>query len=334
MLRERLAGPLAVDRRGDAGGEALLAVDPEHARQILRRVGVDDVGGGAPGARVHPHVQRGVGGVAEAAVGAVQLQRGDAEVEQDALHLVDAEAVEDVGQLVEDGGDQGGAVGVAGGLDPAGGLGAGVGVAVQADQPEAGVGVEQRQRVAGQPERGVDEDGAVGGAGGGEEFGDPLEQDGHVHRGAGSGAALRCCSSSTASRTVRECARRWCRALGRAVGRGVGMARVAARRAGSGAAGRGGLGRGLGVVGRGGERVGRVGRRCAVGREPAPRGPPGVGEERQVAPRGAGVVRRTPGGGASAEDGGTEPRGRRLGPGPVEPRGRRLERGVSSRAPG
>ena len=72
---------------------------------------------------------------------------------------------------------------MAGGLDAAGGLGTGVGVAVEADEPEAGVGVEQGERVAGQAEGGVDEDGAVGGAGGGEELGDPLEEDGHVHRG-------------------------------------------------------------------------------------------------------------------------------------------------------
>ena len=114
---------------------------------------------------VHPHVQRRVGGVAEAAVGAVELQRGDPEVEQHALDLGDAEPVEDLGQFVEDGRDEGGAVGEAGGLDPAGRLGAGVGVAVEADQPEAGVGVEQGQGVTGQSERGVDQDGAVGGAG-------------------------------------------------------------------------------------------------------------------------------------------------------------------------
>ena len=123
------------------------------------------VGGGPRGVGVHPHVQRGVDGVAEAAVGAVELQRGDAEVEQHALHLGDAEPVEHVGEFVEDGGDEGHAVGVAGGLDAAGGLGPRVGVAVEADQPQAGVGVEHRQRVAGQAEGGVDEDGAVGGAG-------------------------------------------------------------------------------------------------------------------------------------------------------------------------
>ena len=214
-VREGLPGPLALDRGGDPGGEPLLAVDPQHAGEVLRRVGVDDVGGGARGGRVHPHVQRGVGGVAEAALGPVELQRGDAEVEQHALHLGDAEPVEDVGQLVEDGGHEGDPVAVAGGLDPAGGLGAGVGVAVEADQPEAGVGVEHRQRVAGQAEGGVDEDGAVGGAGGGEEFGDALEQDGHVHRGPGAGRRGR---SGAAHRRlpleVRVVRLRWCRARG------------------------------------------------------------------------------------------------------------------------
>ena len=141
---ERLAGPLALDGRGDPARRSAPRRRPEHPGELAAGVGVDDVGGGARTAGVHPHVQRGVGGVAEAAVGPVELQRGDAEVEQDALDLVDTELGEDVGQLVEDGGHEGDPVGVAGGGDPGGGLGAGVGVAVQADQPESRVGGEQR----------------------------------------------------------------------------------------------------------------------------------------------------------------------------------------------
>ena len=57
-----------------------------------RRVGVDDVGRGEPGRRVHPHVQRRVLGVGEAALGLVELQRGDAEVEQDRLDPARARA--------------------------------------------------------------------------------------------------------------------------------------------------------------------------------------------------------------------------------------------------
>ena len=86
-------------------------------------------------------------------------------------------------QLVEDGGHEGGAVGVAGGGDPAGGLRAGVGVAVEADQAQPGVGVEHRQGVTGQA-RGWRRRGRHrGGAGGGEQLGDPLQEHGDVHRG-------------------------------------------------------------------------------------------------------------------------------------------------------
>jgi hypothetical protein len=45
------------------------------------------------------------------------------------------------------------------------------------------VGAQQRQRVPGQAEGGVDEDGAGAGAGRAEQLGDPVEQDRHVHRG-------------------------------------------------------------------------------------------------------------------------------------------------------
>ena len=43
------------------------------------------VGGGLAGGRVHPHVQRAVGGKGEAARGLVDLVRGDAEVQEDAV---------------------------------------------------------------------------------------------------------------------------------------------------------------------------------------------------------------------------------------------------------
>jgi hypothetical protein len=189
---ERLPGPLPLDGGGDPAGEALLAVDPEHPGQVAAGVGVHDVGRGAGAAGVHPHVQRGVGGVAEAAGRPVQLQRGDAEVEQHPLHLRDAQVGQHVGELVEDGGHQGRPVAAAGGREPGGGLGAGVGVAVQADQSQPRVGTQQGQRVTGQAEGAVDEDGAVGVEGGGQQLGHPVEEDGDVQRGPGGlGAAHR-----------------------------------------------------------------------------------------------------------------------------------------------
>ncbi len=55
-------------------------------RQARKQV-LEDLGGGSCRSRclVHPHVERGVLGVGEAAVGLVELHGGDAEVEQHAL---------------------------------------------------------------------------------------------------------------------------------------------------------------------------------------------------------------------------------------------------------
>ena len=65
-------------------GEPLVAVLAQHPRQCPAVVAVDDVGGGRTAGRVHPHVERRVLRVGEAALGVVELQRADAEVEQDA----------------------------------------------------------------------------------------------------------------------------------------------------------------------------------------------------------------------------------------------------------
>ena len=64
---ERLPRPLPHDGVGDPAGEPLLAVLPQHPGQPRRLVGVDDVGRGDALRLVHPHVQRRVLGVGEAA---------------------------------------------------------------------------------------------------------------------------------------------------------------------------------------------------------------------------------------------------------------------------
>ena len=212
--------------------------------------------------------------------------------------------VEDLGELVEHGRHQGGPVGVTGGLDPAGGLGAGVRVAVEADQPEAGVGVEHRDRVAGQAQGGVDQDGAVGGAGGGEEFGDALQEDRHVHRRRQS-ARRRGVTRGAHRRLPLE------RSVGiPAHGAARGGSHVGRRRSGERdrADGAGGAGGGAGRSGGGVGRSGAEGAEWGVGPSvrggrPAPRGarlasgksvrwcPAGAGGRPQG---GHGAVRRAP----------------------------------------
>ena len=196
------------------------------------------------------------------------------------------------------------------------------------------MGVEHRERVAGQAEGGVDEDGAVGGAGGGEQFGDALQEDGHVHRGRR--RAARCCSSSTASRTVRGLPAMVPRAAVRRWDAGGPVERDRA----DGAGGARRWGRAVGRrVGRWGEWSG-VGPGAAEGARPGrrarpPRGPPGVGEERQVAPRGGGVGSPLPLRCASLRCRvGTQPRGRRLGPGPGRAAGKAARSGAARGAPG
>src|SRR5690606_3097670 len=68
----------------------LLAVGAEDVDGLVRLGAVDEVGGGERRVRVHPHVERPVGGVGEAARGLVDLVRGDAEVEEHAVHGFDA----------------------------------------------------------------------------------------------------------------------------------------------------------------------------------------------------------------------------------------------------
>ena len=93
-------GALADDRRGDPPGEPLLAVLAQDAGQVLDGVGVEHLGGGQVLAGVHPHVQRRVDPVGEAAVVLVELQGRDAEVEQDRGDRAEPEPLEDLADLV------------------------------------------------------------------------------------------------------------------------------------------------------------------------------------------------------------------------------------------
>ena len=104
---DEVAGPLEGlllppphDRSRDLARVALLAVALEDRREIAFGRLVDDAGGRHVGRRVHAHVERRVGRVGEAAFGAVDLHRRDAEVHEDRVRL---DAV--LGELVEDDGE-------------------------------------------------------------------------------------------------------------------------------------------------------------------------------------------------------------------------------------
>ncbi len=84
---ERLLGAATHDRTGDRARVALLPVAAEDRRQLALVPGVDDRRGGDFAGRIHPHVERRVGGVREAALRPVDLHRRDADVEQDRVGL-------------------------------------------------------------------------------------------------------------------------------------------------------------------------------------------------------------------------------------------------------
>ncbi|CAM5381650.1 hypothetical protein SRIMM317S_02577 [Streptomyces rimosus subsp. rimosus] len=146
--------------------------------QFAGRVGVEDLGGADAGRLVHAHVERRVLRVREAAVGLVQLHGGDAEVEQDTLDARDAEAGQDLRQLVVDGVHEGGAVPVGGQALPRQ-LQRGR-VPVEGDQAGGRERGEQRLAVPSEAERAVDDDRAGLGERGGEHVQTPLEHDGYV----------------------------------------------------------------------------------------------------------------------------------------------------------
>ena len=109
-------------------------------------VGVEHVGGGDAGGLVHPHVERGVVPVGEAALGLVELQRGDAEVEQDAERGALGVLGEHRGDVVVDGVDADEAVAEAG--QPLPRQGQRLLVAVEADDPRLRAALEDRLGVA------------------------------------------------------------------------------------------------------------------------------------------------------------------------------------------
>ena len=84
------------DAARDLARVALLAVRPEDRLELALVVRRENVGGASLVGRIHAHVERRVGRVREAALGAVDLHRREAEVEQ---HGIRAHAV--AGELRE-----------------------------------------------------------------------------------------------------------------------------------------------------------------------------------------------------------------------------------------
>ena len=134
-----------------------------------------------PGGAVHPHVERRVLGVGEAALADVELHRGDTEVEEHGVDGVEAEVVEHVGELVVDRVHGGEPVTEAG--QPVTGQVEGGGVAVDADHPGQLEPGQHGLGVAAQAEGRVDHDRARVLEGRRQQRHDPVEEDGDVGGG-------------------------------------------------------------------------------------------------------------------------------------------------------
>ena len=86
---DRRLGARADDGAGDAARMPLLAEDEDDVGEIAL-AGVGDDIGGARAFAAHAHVERPVVAEGEAARGGVELHRGDAEIEHDAVDAVEA----------------------------------------------------------------------------------------------------------------------------------------------------------------------------------------------------------------------------------------------------
>jgi hypothetical protein len=157
----------------DADGGVFLAVFAEDADEFLGRLLVHDVGGRARGVGAHAHIERAVVLEREAAGGGVELVRGDADVDEGAADLVDAELVEHGGGVGVVCLAQGEAVGVFG--EALAGVGEGIGVAVEPD--DTGAGLEEALGVAAAAEGAIEEEDAGRGS---QKADDLVGEDGNV----------------------------------------------------------------------------------------------------------------------------------------------------------
>ena len=91
---DRILFPIVHNAIGDSLRKALLAVLVENARKLLFGIAVDNVEGGERRGPVHAHIERRVGFVRKAPLRRIELVRGNAEVEQDAVDLSDADTLQ------------------------------------------------------------------------------------------------------------------------------------------------------------------------------------------------------------------------------------------------
>ena len=164
------------DRARDGPRPPLLAVLRDDPDELRLRPLVHEVGGGERAARVHAHVERALALEGEPALGCVQLERADAEVEQHRVGPVPSLLAEDRRGVGEGRLAQLDAVRVA--TQALARRREGPGIAIEPDELSAGRGAEQGRRVSAEPDGRVDEMGTRSGA-------QPLHHFPHHHRHVG-----------------------------------------------------------------------------------------------------------------------------------------------------
>ena len=109
QLQRRLDGrllPAAADGCGDPGRKELLAVIIQNTLEFLVRPCVHDLTGVPDVLAVHAHIQRRVRHIGKAPLPVVQLGRGNPQIQQNAVHLVDAQFLERLIHVAEIGVNQ------------------------------------------------------------------------------------------------------------------------------------------------------------------------------------------------------------------------------------
>ena len=152
---EGLLGASRHNPVGDAAGKLFFSPFPDDPDEVLFAVVVDDVGGGLAAARVHPHIQRRVEGVGEAALPFVQLKGRDAKVHEHTVDFGESQVREDVRDFVVDGVNK--VDPVREGRQPLPRQGQCFLVAVDADQVKVFKTLEEGLGVTAHAERGVDD---------------------------------------------------------------------------------------------------------------------------------------------------------------------------------
>ena len=99
--RDRPALARGDDRRADPPGRRLLPEALEDRDDLAQGEPVHEIGGGGAPGRVHPHVERSVLLEREAPLGVVELERRDAEIEEEAVGRSQVELIEDLRQAAE-----------------------------------------------------------------------------------------------------------------------------------------------------------------------------------------------------------------------------------------